>query len=146
MRVLAPFAQTGHHGPDVQGHYRKHLGLAKGHRQRATTPERLMWMNLRNSIRGPKFRRQVPIGGYILDLYCPKARLCVEADGPHHELQRPKDKERDRALAQKMILTIRFSSDEIWASLDWVVEEIVRIANQRIAFFEREGKWNLPEE
>ena len=103
-------------------------------------------MNLRDSNRGPKFRRQVPIGGYILDLYCPKARLCVEADGPHHETQRPKDKERDRALAQKMILTIRFSSDEIWASLDWVVEEIVRIANQRIAFFEREGKWNLPEE
>jgi very-short-patch-repair endonuclease len=130
----------------MQGHNRKHKGLAIANRRRLTTGERLLWMNLRGSNYGPKFRRQAPMYQYILDYYCPAARLCVEVDGPHHEEQTRKDQERDRFLADKLILTIRFTSDQVQFELDWVVDQIVETAKQRIAFFEREGKYNVPEE
>jgi hypothetical protein len=80
-----------------------------------------------------------------LDLYCPAARLCVEVDGPHHAEQVLEDRERDRFLADKLILTIRFQADQVRHELDWVVRQILEEANRRIAYFEREGKPNVPE-
>lgn len=49
-----------------------------------TEPERLLWAMLRGSQLKLRFRRQHPIGSYVLDFYCASARLCVEVDGPVH--------------------------------------------------------------
>lgn len=130
----------------MQGHNRKHKGLAIAGRRGMTTGERLLWCSLRGSKQGPKFRRQVPMHQYILDFYCPAARLCVEVDGPHHAERVHQDRERDENLADKLIMTIRFPSEQVRFELDWVVGQIVETANRRIAFFEREGKHNVPDE
>lgn len=60
-------------------------GLAKLLRQRATDPERKLWSLLRGKqIANLRFRRQQPIGPYIVDFYCSAARLVVELDGGQH--------------------------------------------------------------
>ena len=54
-------------------------------RRHATLPERLIWAQLRDRrFRGLKFRRQVPIGGYIADFACHELLLIVELDGGQH--------------------------------------------------------------
>ena len=55
-------------------------------RQTATPPEELLWLALRNGqIGGLKFRRQHPIGPYVVDFYCHGAELVVEVDGMSHD-------------------------------------------------------------
>jgi very-short-patch-repair endonuclease len=59
---------------------------AKQLRRSMTTNERRIWNWLRDrTFHGFKFRRQVPIGPYVLDFYCPALKLAVEVDGQHHE-------------------------------------------------------------
>ena len=51
-------------------------------RKKATEPERILWRHLRNrNFVGYKFRRQHPFEDYILDFYCPSAKLAIELDG-----------------------------------------------------------------
>jgi very-short-patch-repair endonuclease len=49
-----------------------------------TQPEKILWSLLRRNQRGLRFRRQHPMGPYILDFYAASAKLCVEVDGPAH--------------------------------------------------------------
>ena len=54
-------------------------------RKSATQHERLLWRHLRNrQLQGWKFRRQHPVDRYIIDFYCPEARLAIELDGGRH--------------------------------------------------------------
>src|SRR5215469_6914062 len=54
-------------------------------RKKATEPERILWRHLRNrNFAGYKFRRQHPFDDYVLDFYCPSAKLAVELDGGGH--------------------------------------------------------------
>jgi very-short-patch-repair endonuclease len=54
-------------------------------RKKATEPERILWRRLRNrKFAGYKFRRQHPFDDYILDFYCPRAKLAIELDGGGH--------------------------------------------------------------
>src|SRR5881394_3674403 len=54
-------------------------------RKKATEPERILWRHLRNrNFAGYKFRRQHPLGSYVLDFYCPAAKLALEFDGGGH--------------------------------------------------------------
>lgn len=58
------------------------LKAARRFRKALTEPELWLWLRLRNrSDGGPVFRSQHPIGPYVLDFYCPQARLCIEVDG-----------------------------------------------------------------
>ena len=51
-------------------------------RKQATPAEKILWKHLRNRrLNGIKFRRQHPLGRYIVDFYCPTHRLVVEIDG-----------------------------------------------------------------
>lgn len=70
-------------------------------------PERRQWAALRGSQVGVRFRRQVVVGGYIVDFFAPSARLVVEVDGAHHALQPGADKRRDRALAAAGLSVVR---------------------------------------
>src|ERR1700744_3170332 len=66
--------------------------LARHLRREMSPPEARLWKNLRQRVPGqPVFRRQHPIGPYVLDFFCAKARLAVEIDGLAHDMaDRPK--------------------------------------------------------
>ena len=52
-------------------------------RREMTPPEKLLWQALRRDQLGHRFRRQHPVGPYVLDFFCARAGLCVEVDGEH---------------------------------------------------------------
>ena len=95
--------------------YTKSLGpRARELRNNQTPAERKLWFEF---LRGHpvKFRRQVPLAGYILDFYAPSLKLCIELDGRSHdgEAAQAYDAERTRTLAAAGITVIRFSNAEV---------------------------------
>jgi very-short-patch-repair endonuclease len=83
---------------------------AKTLRRTMTQPERAMWALFRRNQHGLHFRRQHPIRPYVLDFYCPEARLCIELDGPVHDERAPQDARRDFWLSSKEgIRVLRFT-------------------------------------
>ena len=78
-----------------------------------TMAERTLWSMLRREQRGLRFRRQHPIGPFILDFYCPAAKLCIEVDGPAHAEKADYDARRDRWLAERGIRVLRVSADDV---------------------------------
>jgi len=65
-------------------------------RKRMTVPEKMLWDKLKNKSLNDKFRRQHPIGSYILDFYCHKKRLSIELDGKAHNNKEQKEKDIER--------------------------------------------------
>ena len=66
-----------------------------------------------------KFKRQVPLDGYILDFVCFEARLIVEVDGGQHS-ESERDAVRDRHFEMKGLRTLRFWNDEVVQNVDGV--------------------------
>src|SRR5881398_1657478 len=96
-------------------------------RKGATQHERILWRQLRNrQLQGWKFRRQHPVDRYIIDFYCPEARLAIELDGAGHNFasRESLDQERTSFLASKNILVLRFWNHQINWELDSVLETI----------------------
>lgn len=83
-------------------------------RKEMSESEKKLYARIRDTKLGYRFRRQHPIGPYVLDFYCPKIKLCIEVDGEQHELTRTKDTRRDAFLAKFGILTIRIPSLELF--------------------------------
>jgi very-short-patch-repair endonuclease len=86
-----------------------------------SVPELMLWNAIRRGqLDGLKFRRQHPIGPYVLDFYCPSARLDVEIDGQSHYTEdRPeKDAARDRWLARQGVMTLRIPASWLLSSVD----------------------------
>lgn len=71
-----------------------------------------------------KFRRQVPIGPYIVDIVCPLAKLIIEIDGSQHADNVDYDARRSAFLADKGYRVIRFWNNEVLQSLDGVYQAI----------------------
>lgn len=101
-------------------HRRKEL------RNNSTPEEILLWLRLKNSQLGSKFRRQHSIGGYIVDLYCPSKKLVIEIDGSHHFKKENKeyDKIRTDYFDGLNIKVIRFNNEEINTNLGVVTKKI----------------------
>jgi len=76
--------------------------------------ERVFWNFARNDKLGFRFRRQFPVDKYVLDFYCPAAKLCIEIDGPHHQETQTRDCIRDQYLESLGILTIRIPTTELF--------------------------------
>lgn len=78
-------------------------------RKNLTLAEAKLWSFLKNSQLGHKFRRQHSLGYYILDFYCPKARLAIELDGSPHNTEQgyAKDEIRTKDLSKKGVKIIR---------------------------------------
>ena len=96
-------------------------------RREPTDAEKRLWRLLRDRrLSGFKFRRQVPVAGYILDFYCMNAGVVVEADGGQHldAEQAEYDVRREAALARLGIRVLRFPDDEIVKYPDAVCEAI----------------------
>lgn len=97
-----------------------------------TDAEALLWHFLRNrDFCGFKFRRQHPVGGYILDFYCNEAKLAIELDGSGHSEDERKDydSERTKVLEGAGIRVLRFWNDEVLTELEHVLEEIYAAAS-----------------
>ncbi|OHE79797.1 MAG: DNA (cytosine-5-)-methyltransferase [Lysobacterales bacterium GWF1_69_6] len=87
--------------------------FAKRLRQSMTEAERRLWYHLRaHRFAGHKFRRQVPLGPYVVDFVHFGARLVVEADGGQHNGS-PGDGDRDAWLRRQGFLVLRFWNHEI---------------------------------
>ena len=94
-------------------------------RQRLTDTEKRLWVELRlYKIDGLQFRQQHPIGPYIVDFCCIRARLIVEIDGEIHEHQQEYDAERDDYLRTLGYSVLRFSNDQVLYKLDDVLAGI----------------------
>src|SRR5215213_8286813 len=89
---------------------------ARALRRALTLPEVVLWQALRGGrVGGLRFRRQHPIGPYVLDFYCPSARLAVEVDGAAHDLaeQAGRDLRRDAWLADEDIQVLRVLAADV---------------------------------
>ena len=97
---------------------------ARGLRSRMTDAERKLWFLLRNRRLGQtKFRRQVPIGPYIVDFLCFESRLVIEVDGGQHAESLP-DKKRDRWFAANGFRVLRFWNNDVLSNPDGVYATI----------------------
>jgi len=104
----------------VTGYDKPTLVKAKRLRRELTDAERKLWSILRNSqIEGAKFRRQQPIGPFIVDFVCQERRLIVEADGGQHA-DNAGDVRRTAFLKGKGYRLMRFWNNEILSNLEGV--------------------------
>ena len=93
-------------------------------RRDQTDAERRLWMRLRGHQLGVRFRRQHPIGPYIVDFCCVERMMVVELDGGQHEDQRARDEARTKWLAGHRFRVLRFSDREALIETEAVLTEI----------------------
>jgi very-short-patch-repair endonuclease len=94
-------------------------------RNNPTDAERTLWGQLRLwQLDGYKFRRQQPLGRYIVDFVCLEKRVVVEVDGGQHGDQ--VDAERDNWLRDEGFVVLRFWNNEVLQNMDAVREVILR--------------------
>lgn len=79
-----------------------------------TPSERILWLHLRGSALGVRFRRQVPLDRFIVDFFAPSRSLAIEVDGAVHPANSAYDAARDARLASLGVRTLRFKA--------WLVE------------------------
>ena len=109
------------------------LGFARKLRREMSTAEAMLWRGLRGRGVDAKFRRQMPIGGYVADFACVEAKLIVEIDGPAHadvDRQR-RDEHRDAWLAKQGWRILRFSDGAVMGGSELVIAEIKREMSRR---------------
>jgi very-short-patch-repair endonuclease len=95
-------------------------------RKNPTEAERALWKHLRlRQIGGCKFRRQQPIGKYIVDFVCLEKRLVIEVDGGQHSEQVSYDMERDAWLEKQGFRILRFWDNQVLKETDSVKEMII---------------------
>ena len=98
---------------------------AREMRHGMTDAEALLWMLLRNRrIAGAKFRRQHPVGRYILDYYCVEKALGIELDGGQHGEAMAYDQQRDDWLQSQGIRVLRFWNNQMLTETEAVMEVI----------------------
>jgi very-short-patch-repair endonuclease len=96
-------------------------------RKDPTDAERVLWQKLRFwQVNGWKFRRQQPLGGYIVDFVCLQKRLIIELDGGQHADRIDYDKVRDGWLCEQGFVVLRFWNNDVLKNLDGVVATIVK--------------------
>jgi very-short-patch-repair endonuclease len=99
--------------------------IAKTLRKRTTDAENVLWRHLRaKRFRGLKFRRQQPIGTYIVDFVCFEKRIVIEVDGGGHSFEKVQDSARDRWLGEEGFKVLRFWNTEVLQNIDGVLEVI----------------------
>jgi very-short-patch-repair endonuclease len=101
------------------------LEKAKYLRTNQTDAEKRLWYHLRaHRFMGLKFKRQKPIGRYIVDFVCMERRLIIEIDGGHHADAALKDQQRDAWLRGQGYAVLRFWNNEVMQQLEGVLEQI----------------------
>ena len=115
-------------------------------RSNSTDAERNLWAHIRNRrLEGWKFRRQLPVGQYIVDFACPELRLIIEIDGGQHAEQVLYDLGRTKFLQTKGYRVVRFWNNEVLGNIEGVLEALTLTLSQRerelkSSFSQREGE------
>jgi very-short-patch-repair endonuclease len=112
-------------------------GFAREMRREPTAPEKRLWAKLsRSQIGGRKFRRQLVIGPFIVDFFCPQKGLIVEVDDDTHIIA--SDVRRDAALSEMGYRIVRITNQDVMHNIDGVCEMILR------ALEEAPDRWASP--
>lgn len=113
-----------------------HKLRARQLRSSATDAEARLWYYLRaGRLGGFKFRRQHPMPPSIVDFYCDAAKLVVELDGSQHGGE--DDVRRTLSLEAQGVMVLRFWNDQVLKETEAVLQEIYRVASERIALLPR---------
>lgn len=105
---------------------REQTRISRQLRRKATETEKILWQRLRaKQLAGHKFRRQQPIGPYIVDFVCFEKKVVIELDGGQHDLQRERDQVRDDWLQGEGFRVLRFWNNEVNEKLEGVLETIL---------------------
>ena len=98
-------------------------------RENMTKAEQKLWEYLRKKPNGYKFRRQHPMGSFVLDFYCHKLRISIEVDGGYHlsSEQKERDEERTAHLESLGITEYRFTNKEVMSEFDKSIDSINEI-------------------
>jgi very-short-patch-repair endonuclease len=125
---------------------------ARALRKAMTLPEVLLWTALRKrQAGGLRFRRQHPIGPYVLDFYCEDLRIAVEVDGEvHSRAGHPeRDARRDRWLQAQGVSTVRLPAAEVLRSPDDAASTVLAQAGE-IAYLRHLqstlSEWDSPQD
>ncbi len=111
--------------------------LAKALRKQMTDAERLLWRHLRDRrLGGWKFKRQYPVGPYIVDFICVERNIVIEVDGGQHAEAEEQDKERSAYLNRMGYQVFRFWNNQVLQETEPVLEAIFAILS--------EGEQNSP--
>ncbi len=100
---------------------------ARALRGNLTDAERVLWQAVRaHRLEGAAFRRQVPVGPFIVDFVCRAAGLILEIDGGQHyeDVGRARDQRRDAFLIAQGFRVLRFSNLDVLNNLDGVLEVV----------------------
>jgi very-short-patch-repair endonuclease len=96
-------------------------------RENMTDAERHLWAKIRmKQLKGYQFYRQKPIGDYIVDFFCPRAKLVIEIDGSQHFSDETSqyDRIRDEYMSSLGLRVLRFTNTDVLTHTDGVVERI----------------------
>ena len=126
---VPPFKKGGMGGFPMLPYAKNLKPIARKLRSNQTDAEASLWQKLRRKqVGGPQFYRQKPLGPFIVDFYCPAARIVVEVDGGQHYTDQgaASDQERDAYLGGLDLIVLRFSNLDVLKNMNAVLEEIAR--------------------
>ena len=105
------------------------MSIARRQRRTMTPPEVRLWVLLRRSPLGIRFRRQHPIGPFVADFYCPAAKLVIEVDGMIHDSPAvaARDETRDRYMESLGLRIVRVPASEVIADAAAVADGLIRL-------------------
>ncbi len=100
-------------------------------RRNQTDAEALLWSKLRSRrLAGHKFRRQVPVGPFVVDFACTEMGLAVEIDGGQHAGATGKDEKRTGFLERRGYRVIRFWNHEVLSETEAVLARLLEVLNK----------------
>ena len=101
--------------------------VARKLRRNQTEAETRLWFQLRRrQLDGHYFRRQMPVGPYVADFACRRARLVIEVDGGQHAERRTKDRKRTEFLRAEGYDVVRFWNNDVLENMEGVIDVIRR--------------------
>ena len=105
--------------------------FAKELRQNPTNAEKLFWWHVSNrQFQGAKFKRQVPMGNYIVDFVCHDMKVIVELDGGQHALQEQQDRMRTNELQNQGYQVIRYWNNDVLSNIEGVMKNLAEQMNR----------------
>ncbi|MCB2065554.1 MAG: DUF559 domain-containing protein [Erythrobacter sp.] len=117
----------------MEDHSPNSLKRARQLRRQMSLPEVLLWKQLRGRPQNVKFRKQHPVGEFVVDFYCADRRIAVEVDGIVHDLgdQPSRDVERDHWLRRQGIDVLRIPAADVLRDVTAAADAIVRYCANR---------------
>ncbi len=103
------------------------VAKARALRRAMSPPEARLWQALRGRPEGLKFRRQHPVGPFVLDFYCPKAKLGIEVDGEVHGMggNPERDQARDAWFEERGFRMLRIPAADLFGDIEPAVRLIL---------------------